>query len=251
MSIIFRTRRCKGALLVSVLAVGLGAAVPAYAMVCSNCATFYQQMFEYAEAVNTSLNTARQLQTQIQQYNNMAMQGMALPGSLHQSVTSDLQRVSDVYSDTRSLGHQVAGLESRFRQQFPGYEAYLRSSGKAAQVAPERYKNWSQQGLDNARTAIQAAGINTSTFAREDALLDNMVHRSQSASGRMQAIQAGNEIAAANVQQLQKLRDLLATQITLQSNYMAQQQERASTDDALRQQRRSGVIINTGPATEY
>ncbi|EFW78994.1 P-type conjugative transfer protein TrbJ [Pseudomonas savastanoi pv. glycinea] len=32
-------------------------------------------MFEYAEAVNTALNTAEQLQTQIQQYQNMVTQG--------------------------------------------------------------------------------------------------------------------------------------------------------------------------------
>ena len=94
-------------------------------------------------------------------------------------------------------------------------------------------------GFDNARTAMQAAGVNTSTFEDENAMLDQLVSRSQSAVGRQQAIQAGNEIAAQNVQQLQKLRDLVATQITLQGNYMAQQNERQSVSDASEQQFRS------------
>jgi P-type conjugative transfer protein TrbJ len=47
----------------------------AFAIYCSNCSTFYQQMFEYAEAVNTALNTAEQLSTQVQQYHNMVTQG--------------------------------------------------------------------------------------------------------------------------------------------------------------------------------
>lgn len=86
---------------------------------------------------------------------------------------------------------------------------------------------------------MQAAGVNTSTFEDENAMLDQLVSRSQSAVGRQQAIQAGNEIAAQNVQQLQKLRDLVATQITLQGNYMAQQNERQSVSDASEQQFRS------------
>lgn len=51
------------------------APTPAYAIYCSNCSTFYQQMFEYAEAVNTALNTAESLQAQIRQYQNMVVQG--------------------------------------------------------------------------------------------------------------------------------------------------------------------------------
>ncbi|EEW2912058.1 P-type conjugative transfer protein TrbJ, partial [Escherichia coli] len=66
-----------------------------------------------------------------------------------------------------------------------------------------------------------------------------------------QAIQAGNEIASQNVQQLQKLRDLIATQINMQGNYMAQEQDRIQLDDALRQQRRSGTITQTGSNKGY
>jgi len=212
----------------------------AFAIYCTNCSTFYQQMFEYAEAVNTALNTTEQLSTQVQQYNNMVMQGTPLPDSMFGRITQDMQRVASVYNRTQSLGRNVANLESQFNTQFPGYEAYLQkfgqSSGKATDVLPDRDENWSAQGFDNAKTAMQAAGMNTSTFETEDAHLEQLVNRSQSSAGRMQAIQAGNEIAASNVQQLQKLRDLLATQITLQGNYIAQETERQSVSDAATEQ---------------
>lgn len=252
MSNTFRRTLRSGAVTVAlastIFGTGLYVVAPAsaYAIYCANCSTLYQQMFEYAEAVNTQLNTAQQLATQIQQYENMVKQGLALPDRMFNSLTSDLQRVTDVYNNAQSLGRNVADLESKFKQQFQGYDAYLNSTGKASEVMPERYKNWSQQGLDNARTAMQAAGINTSTFATEDSQLDQLVSRSQSAAGRLQAIQAGNEIAASNVQQLQKLRDLLATQITLQGNYMAQQQERSSVDDAFLEKFFSGKQLDTG-----
>ena len=212
----------------------------AFAIYCTNCSTFYQQMFEYAEAVNTALNTAEQLSTQVQQYNNMVTQGTPLPNSMFGRITQDMQRVTSIYNRAQSLGRIVANLDSQFNTQFPGYEAYLQkflqSSSKATDVMPDRYEKWSAQGFDNAKRAMQAAGMNTSTFETEDAHLEQLVNRSQSSSGRMQAIQAGNEIAASNVQQLQKLRDLVATQITLQGNYIAQETARQSVGDAASEQ---------------
>jgi len=242
------------AVAVSVAVGGLGllaTPTPAYAIYCANCSTFYQQMFQYAKDVETALNTAQQLQTQIQQYNNMVQQGMRLPDRMFNSVTGSLQQVANVYNNARSLDRNISNLDSKFRQQFPGYDSYLQSTGSASSVMPGRYETWSAEGLDNARTAMQAAGMNVSTFADEDSMLSNLVSRSQSAVGRQQAIQAGNEISAQNVQQLQKLRDLLATQITMQGNYMAQETERQSIDDAFRHQFRSGEVHGTGASKEY
>lgn len=228
----------------------------AYAIYCSNCSTFYQQMLEWAEAVNTQLNTAEQLQTQISQYNNMVTQGVSLPNSMYGSIAADLRNVANIYTRSQALGRNIQNMDSQFSTQFPGWQSYLNQAASSSQVPasqtmPDRYEKWSQQGRDNVRTAMQSADMNTSTFESENSQLDRMVSRSQSAEGRMQAIQAGNEINAQNVQQLQKLRDLMATQINMQGNYMAQQQNRVDLDDALRQQRRSGTIQQTGENKGY
>ncbi|EJD3148816.1 P-type conjugative transfer protein TrbJ [Salmonella enterica] len=260
MSNIFRKALRSGALTAaftaSVLGTGLYVATPtpAYAIYCSNCSTFYQQMMQYAEEVNTALSNAQQLQTQIQQYQNMVTQGIGLPSSMFGSVAADLRSVANIYTKSQALGRNISDMDTQFNAQFPGFQSYLNSaaaSAPASNTMPDRYKTWSQQGADNVRSALEAANLNTSTFDSEDAKLNQMVARSQTAAGRMQAIQAGNEIASQNVQQLQKLRDLMATQINMQGNYMAQQQDRIAVDDALRTQRRSGVITNTGTGKEY
>ncbi|HGC8067016.1 TPA: P-type conjugative transfer protein TrbJ [Yersinia enterocolitica] len=261
MNNIFRKKLRNGTLAAALTATVLGAGMwaaptPAYAIYCSNCSTFYQQMFQYAEEVNTALNTAEQLSTQIQQYNNMVTQGISLPSSMYGSITSDLQRVASIYNRSQALGRNLANLDQQFNTQFPGYQSYVQrfvqSSGRATgAVDSQQYEKWSQQGMDNAKNAMESAGMNTSTFADEDNQLSQMMARSQSAVGRQQAIQAGNEISASNVQQLQKLRDLVATQIQMQGNYMAQEQERTSVDDALRAQRRGGTVQNTGSNKEY
>ncbi|EJP2308814.1 TPA: P-type conjugative transfer protein TrbJ [Salmonella enterica subsp. enterica serovar Senftenberg] len=234
------------------LGVGLCMApAPAYAIYCSNCSTFYQQMFEYAEAVNTQLNTAQQLATQIQQYQNMVTQGLSLPNSMFGSIAADLQSVVNIYTKSQALGRQIQNMDSQFNTQFPGFESYLNQAANSAAVpARDRYQKWSEQGRDNVKTAMEAANLNTGTFESEDAQLARMVSRSQSAAGRMQAIQAGNEIASQNVQQLQKLRDLVATQINMQGNYMAQQGDRRAASEAAEQQFEARKN-NWGPSEDF
>lgn len=215
-------------------------ATPAYAIYCSNCSTFYQQMMDYVEAVNTALNTAEQLSTQIQQYNNMVQQGTSLPSSMYSSITADMQRVASIYNRSQALGRNISNLDSQFNAKYPSYQTYLtnfaQSSGTAIDSMPDHYQKWSDNARANVQTAMEAANMNTSMFSDENDQLSQMVARSQSAVGRQQAIQAGNEIAASNVQQLQKLRDLLATQMQMQGNYMAQQADRQSVNDAAEQQ---------------
>lgn len=258
----FRAKLRKGVLSAAVTAavvVGGGFLVtptPAYAIYCSNCSTFYQQMFQYVEEVNTALTSAEQLSTQISQYNNMVTQGISLPNSMYGSIAADLKSVANIYTRSQALGRNIQNMDSQFNTQFPSWQNYLNEAANSAQypasqTMPDRYEKWSEQGRDNVKTAMESANMNTSTFESENAQLDRMMARSQSSAGRMQAIQAGNEISAQNVQQLQKLRDLLATQVNMQGNYMAQQQNRADLDDALRQQRRSATIQQTGENKGY
>lgn len=261
MNNIFRKKLRNGALSAALTASIFGAGVavaptPAYAIYCANCSTFYQQMFEYVEQVNTALNTAEQLSTQVKQYQNMVTQGVSLPNSMFGRITADLQKVASVYNRSQALGRNVANLDTSFNTSFPGYQEYVKrfvqSSGRATgAVDSQQYERWSKQGMDNVKSAMEAANMNTSTFESEDAHLEQLVARSQSSVGRQQAIQAGNEIAASNVQQLQKLRDLVATQMQMQGNYMAQEQERQGVDDALRAQRRGGELKNTATDKEY
>jgi len=218
--------------------------VSAMAVVCTNCASWKTQLLEHTTAVSTAISAADQVRDSI-------AQALSFPDQVFRDITADLQQVVDVYNDARSLGRDLANLEKQFREQFKGYEDYIKSIGKSSEMMPERYEQWAQSGLDNARTAMEAAGINTSSFDDEKEMLDRMVSRSSSASGRLQALQAGNEIAAQSIQQLQKLRDMMQTQVTLQANYMATQTERQAIDDAFNEMFFSVRPKNTGRDKEY
>jgi P-type conjugative transfer protein TrbJ len=62
----------------------------------------------------------------------------------------------------------------------------------------------------------------------------------------MQAIQAGNEIAAQQVQQMQKLRQMLNDSVQSQSMWYAQNIERQAVDDAFVQTFQNGHVVRAG-----
>lgn len=212
---------------------------------CTNCSTVFSQATQVAKEIETAINTAQQLETQIQQYQNMLTQGLSLPSSMFNRMTGDLQRLQSLYQQSKSLAGSLSNFDERFRNQFGDYNRYLTQSGQNPGYMTDNYKRWSEQGFDSMRVAMQASGQNVSAIASEDAMLSQLVARSQNAQGRMQAIQAGNEIAAQQVQQLQKLRQMMDAQIQSQSMWYAQQIERQTVDDAFRQQFRSAPVQNS------
>jgi P-type conjugative transfer protein TrbJ len=93
---------------------------------------------------------------------------------------------------------------------------------------------------------MEVAGANVNAIPGEDQTLATLVNQSQSAQGRLQAIQAGNQIAAQEVQQMQKLREMMNAQIQNESLYYAQAIQRQEIDDAASEQFHSGTVDNSG-----
>lgn len=243
-----RARSVAAAVSFSFGAVGMLSApqpASAFTVVCSNCSTVFTQAMQLAQAVDTAITTAEQLVTQIQQYQNMLLQGLTLPASLVGRITADIARVQSLYQRSQALAGSIANFDQQYRQQFTDYNTYLMRVGQSPNYMQENYRQWSQHGYEAMRTAMQSAGMNVSQIESEDALLAQLVARSQNAQGRMQAIQAGNEIAAQQVQQLQKLRLLLNDQIQSQSLWYAQNIERQTIDDAMREKFRGGMVANS------
>ncbi|WP_375676771.1 P-type conjugative transfer protein TrbJ [Bartonella sp. AP88XZML] len=197
---------------------------------CTNCSNLLTQALEYAKSVETALNTAEQLAVEIKQYKDMIEQAKTLDPLSIERFVNDLQLLNKVYQDGTSIAYNMKDLHSKFKKRYPGYENFLKKVGKINPA--EDFRKWAENGFSNARIAIEAAGINTSSFDDENKLMRRLIKRSTTAKGRMQAIQAGNEIATQQVKQLQMLRELMANNITLQANYTADEVERKAKNEA-------------------
>ena len=68
--------------------------------------------------------------------------------------------------------------------------------------------------------AMKAANLQQEQFATEEETIKTIEKLSATSQGRMEAIQAGNMIAAQQVSQIQKLRSLMMSQMQMQSSYL-------------------------------
>jgi P-type conjugative transfer protein TrbJ len=83
------------------------------------------------------------------------------------------------------------------------------------------YDQWTRTTLDTLNGSLAAVRLHAEDFVDEQRRIQTVTALSDSAEGRMQALQVGNMLAAEQVQQLGKLRQLMMAQINAQNIYMA------------------------------
>ena len=87
---------------------------------------------------------------------------------------------------------------------------------------------------DTTSATLASLEMQSDMFATEEQTLIALQVQSQTAAGRMQASQAGNLIAAQQVRQLQKLRQLQMAQMQMQAVYMARELDQQAAQQAAR-----------------
>lgn len=213
---------------------------------CVNCATRYTQATEVAKAIETAVNTARQLQTQIQQYQDMLQQGLSLDSTELGSVSDSISDLNELYQQGQNMAGQMTGFTSDFSDQYKDFDTFLTEAGGDPAALKSYYGEWSDQTSMAARTAMQSSGMNINQIGGETDTLNELVAQSQSAEGRMQAIQAGNQISAMMVQQMQKMRVMVNDQIQAQNVYQAQVAAESAATKAADDTALGGQFANSG-----
>lgn len=208
-------------------------------------ATEYTQLLNHAELVmqyekqvQMVLNQVTMIENQLHQYENMLMNTTCLPSQIAgvwQGAMGDLQALQQAVSQGQALAYTFSNIDQAFEQKFQGYTHFCNTNMTGADFQTQ-YGQWSQQTNDTCRSALDAAHLQYHDFTTEQGTTRQLEQASQSATGRMQVLQAGNEISGQMVDQMQKLRQLSMSQIDMQSQYMAERQGEKDMDRGQRQQ---------------
>lgn len=167
-----------------------------------------EQMYQQVE------NTLQQVQMMAQQLKNLA----SAPAQLWGQAQADLVQLTQLVNQTTAIGYAAGNIDLQFRQAFPGYAQTAGTTNFGA-----RYKSLIGKAMDGLNSSLQAAGLNVAQFDTERNAISQIQAISAGSPGALQAMQAGNMIASQTVDQLQKMRQLLATQAYAQSNYLGVQ----------------------------
>ncbi|MGB8682000.1 MAG: hypothetical protein WCD12_03860 [Candidatus Binatus sp.] len=170
---------------------------------------FARQMQQLQQETATVTNLAQQLQYAIK---NTTGGG----AGAWQSNQSLLTNLGNIINEQEGLSYTFQGLTQQFQQLYPGFSA----ASTAGVQSPQATIGTTLSTLSGALASAQAQAQN---FQAEQASLQTLELKNQTAIGNLQAVQVSNEIALAQVQQVQMLRQLVMAQMNSQNVAAANQ----------------------------
>jgi P-type conjugative transfer protein TrbJ len=204
---------------------------PAWAGGGGGYATEFTQILNNIELVKMVAQEAQEIENQLKMLEDMVRNTLALPEAVWGNTLGALMRLADVVRQGQALAYSLSNLDQEFRNRFKDYPSYLTHQYGVGELSA-KYRQWSTETLDTVRASLDAVHLQAEDFTDEEATLRQLQHFSETASGRMQALQAGNQIAAQQVRQTQLLRQLMMTQMQMQGAYLAAQTDRDNLQKA-------------------
>jgi len=155
------------------------------------------QLMNNAELVSIYAAEIEQLAQQLQMYLNMVQNTANLPLQMWSSVENQLSSLVNAVATVNGVVNATENALAQIEHQF--------GNGGLLDAYESRLRNWTQGLNRQIGTAMQNMGMNASQFQTRQQALAQIQAASQSATGRMQVLQAGNQIAGLMVNEMQSL----------------------------------------------
>ena len=203
-------------------------------MVVYDPSNYAQNVLQVARALQQINNQVTSLQNQTQMLLNQARNLTSLPYSSLQAIDQSISRTQQLLNRAQRLAYDVNQIDQAFGRSYPPSYSGSTSSQQFAGDAQTRWQNSLAAYQDALR--VQAGVVQALETSRAET--SGLVSSSQSATGILQASQAGNQLIALQTRQLVDLTALLAAQSRAQSLDGArlaanQEQARAQLDQFL------------------
>ena len=219
------SRRLVAVLAIVVLLAPSGAWAQAIVLDLTN---LIQNTISALKAIESVINEVQMIANQIKQIENMVQNTSTYSGVWDQDALPRLNRLGQIIEQERAIAYSMAGMERVFRERYPGYRPVTDWASA--------YDQWTRTTLDTLRGTLAAVRLHADDFGDEQRRIQTLTALSDNAEGRMQAIQAGNMLAAEQIQQLAKLRQVMMAQVNAQNVYMASVTNRDAQRTATQQE---------------
>lgn len=204
------------------------------AVFCTNCST---SLTQGAIKVTQDLAYAKQLLQWAIQAQQLAD---ALQNTVHggratlTDISADLNQLANVVQGGQALAYSLGNQDVLFRQTYPGYQPLGPVAGAPAPgTYANQYAQWAQTSLATTQGILRGAGVQGRMLAAEQGVLS--VIRALTASNllnRNDAINLSGQVAAEQVAQLQKLRELQLEDMTSKAAYQGYVIQRQASNEA-------------------
>lgn len=213
-------------------------ATPAHAIIVFDPSNYAQNVIQAARALQQITNQITSLQNEAQMLINQAKNLASLPYSSLQQLQQSVQRTQQLLSQAQNIAYDVKQIDQAFQTKY-GNVALSATDRQLVQDARSRWQN-TVGGLQDAMR-VQATVVGNIDTNRTQ--MSALVGASQSATGALQATQAGNQLLALQAQQLADLTAVVAANGRAQALSDA---EHAAAAEQGREQRRRFLTPGAG-----
>ena len=216
-------------ILFGVICLALAMPVPgsAYTVYCTNCSNQFMQALDrvtnveqlarlwaqYEEDVIQTAQQLRMVQQNIEQYQNMLQNTDSLNENTLRRMNGDFKRIATYLGKLKTQKGDTEALEQVYTRTFPSYAEIAGIVARSPEEYQQGWEEWSQYVDRAALATFQVSGSQLDELTDSDELDDHIQDLLNSPEGRMQALQAANQLTAIQIREARELRGLLATQI--------------------------------------
>lgn len=176
-------------------------------------------------------NQIRQLQNEAQMLMNDARNLTNLDFSVLGELRATLAATDRLIGEARGLAFDVSRMQADFQRLYP---TEYTAATPAARMAADARTRW-QNALEALRTATVVQSQAVQNFPSDERALSDLVGRSQSAAGALQAMQATNQLLALQSRQAMQAQQL---QLTLGRAAALEQARQVGVQEQAREVRR-------------
>ena len=162
-------------------------------------ATLPEQIIQQATLGDQLFQQTTQVQQQLQMLLMQARNLQGLPSQMWPGVDGQLQMLIQLSRQSHALAYAGGDMVQSVNSLFG-------NAGSTLLNAAQKFQTWNDNNNQNLASTLQSYGYQSDNFANEQDALAQVEASSQTATGRMQALQAGNAIAGMQVNQMQLLR---------------------------------------------
>ena len=204
----------------------------AQAVYCTNCASEITQLLNLARLVDQLGTQGNILQTNTNQFQTMTVNTTPLPSLQWSNGASDLQSVTSLLAGANALSFANSGLAGQFGQTYGTYGSYLTAPAGSSAFAA-KYQQWSTNTNASVLSTLQAGSLQSGQISGDElSALTALKSQAGAVQGNLQALQTLAQLGILNVEQLQKLRQLILTDTNLHANAIQTQADQAIAQQA-------------------
>ena len=182
------------------------AAAPAGAVIVYDPTNYAQNVIQAARALEQINNQIRSLQNQATSLVNDAKNLTTLPLTVLEPLQQQIRQTQQLLNQAQNLAYDVRQIDQEFAQK---YKAIDLNASQKTLVNDARSRWTNSVGAFEDALKVQAGAVGNIEGSRSS--MNSLVTASQSASGALQAAQAGNQMLALQSQQLADLAAMMAS----------------------------------------